>query len=91
MMASTETKREIMKKVQLSLIALLGIVLVGVALYYWLTPAGSLLHFVPGYTVGSKEVHFKHGLAALLLAAGCGLWLWFATAKKPATETPEQQ
>jgi hypothetical protein len=63
----------------------LGVIFVGLAIYYWVTPAGSLPHFFPGYQSGSTHVHLKHGLAALILAVGCGILAWFSLGKKPAT------
>lgn len=74
-----------MKKLWITLLIIAAVVLVGVAIYYWVTPAGSLPHFVPGYIAGSHVKHFKHGLAALILAAGCAILAWFSSGKKEAT------
>ena len=74
-----------MKKPVVILLSILGIVFLGLAIYYWVTPAGSLPHSFPGYQAGSKHVHLKHGLAELLLALGCGVLAWFATGKKSGT------
>lgn len=63
-------------------LGLLAVVFVALAVYYFVTPAESLLHFLPGYEAGVTAHHSKHGLAALVLAAGCGVLLWFSTAKK---------
>jgi len=62
--------------------AVLGVVFVILAVVYWTTPAGSLPVFFPGYAVGSAVVHFKHGLASLILGIACLILAWFGTAKK---------
>jgi hypothetical protein len=73
-----------MKKPLVTLFAILGVLFVGLAIYYWVTPAGSLPHSLPGYQVGSTHAHLKHGLAALILGAGCGIAAWFSLGKKTA-------
>jgi hypothetical protein len=47
---------------------LLGLVFVVLAVVYWLTPAGSLPAFLPGFEAGSDQIHLKHGLGALIVA-----------------------
>jgi hypothetical protein len=54
------------------LLIIVGVALVALAIYYWVTPAGSLPSFFPGHLVGSAHKHVKHGVLALVLAA---LWL----------------
>jgi hypothetical protein len=70
------------KKLQVWGGAVLGIVFVALAVVYWTTPAGSLPTFFPGYAAGSVVVHFKHGLASIILGAACLIFAWFGTAKK---------
>ena len=48
----------------------IGLVFIAVALVYWLTPAGGLPSFLPGYETGSDHVHLTHALAALIVALG---------------------
>ena len=60
----------------------LGIAFVGLAAFYWLTPAGSLPTYLPGFEAGSDHIHFKHGLAALILGLGLFVFAWFKSAKK---------
>ena len=50
------------------IIGAIGLAFVGVALVYWLTPAGGLPSFLPGFQAGSDNVHIKHALGALLIA-----------------------
>lgn len=61
---------------------LVGLLLVVVALVYWMSPAGSLPHFFPGFTAGSAQRHVKHGLASLIVALGLFAYAWFQTGKK---------
>jgi hypothetical protein len=50
------------------ILGIIGIVFIGVALVYWLTPAGGLPSFLPGFDAGSDHFHLTHALAALMLA-----------------------
>jgi uncharacterized membrane protein YdjX (TVP38/TMEM64 family) len=74
-----------MKKPLVIVFVILGLVFLGLAVYYWVTPAGSLPHSFPGYQAGSVHKHLKHGAAALLLGLGCGVIAWFAMGKKPTS------
>ena len=47
---------------------IIGIVLIGVALVYWLTPAGGLPSFLPGFEAASDHVHLTHALGSLVIA-----------------------
>ena len=81
------------KKLLIAALAVLAVIFVGLAVYYAMTPAGSLPHLLPGYQAGSTHTHLKHALAAFILAVGCGLLIWFATGKKAASvpaDTPKQ-
>jgi hypothetical protein len=59
---------------------LVGLFFMAVAALYWITPAGDLPAFVPGYIQGSEERHFTHGLGMLVIGltafALAGLRLW---------------
>jgi hypothetical protein len=57
----------------------LGVLLLIVAAIYWIDDAGSLPSFFPGHEAGSTHVHFKHGLAAAILAIACFVFAWFQT------------
>jgi hypothetical protein len=54
-----------------------GLVLVVIAIIYWVEPAGSLPSFFPGHETGSSHHHIKHGIAAFVLALGCFAFAWF--------------
>jgi hypothetical protein len=66
----------------------LGVVLLVVAVIYFVTPAHSLPSFFPGHvSTGSAEAnhhHSKHGIAALIVALGCFVFAWFQTGPKTA-------
>jgi hypothetical protein len=57
----------------------LGIVLIAIAIIYWVSTASSLPSFFPGHQAGSSTHHFKHGLAAFLLGLACFVFAWFQT------------
>jgi hypothetical protein len=60
----------------------LGVICIACAALYWLVPAGSLPQLMPGFEAGSVHIHFKHGLAALILGLGLFAFVWFQTGKK---------
>jgi Na+/H+ antiporter NhaD/arsenite permease-like protein len=72
---------------------ILGVVLVVVAIVYFVTPEHSLPSFFPGHAaVGSSEAnhhHTKHGLAALIVALACFAFAWFQTGPKARATGPD--
>jgi hypothetical protein len=58
---------------------LLGIVLIVIAIVYFVSTAGDLPSFFPGHSAGSTTHHVKHGIAALLLGVACFVLAWFQT------------
>ncbi|HWU39181.1 MAG TPA: hypothetical protein VN203_16175 [Candidatus Acidoferrum sp.] len=58
----------------------LGLLCLGLAIYYFVTPAGSLASFVPGHDAGSTHNHTEHGLALLGVAVVCWIGAWLTTA-----------
>ena len=59
------------------ILTVLGLVLIVVAVVYFVMPADQLPSFMPGHEAGVARVHMKHGLVSgvagvVLLAAG-----WF--------------
>jgi hypothetical protein len=56
---------------------ILGVILVVIALVYWVEPAKSLPGFFPGHEAGSSHHHVKHGIAAFLLGLACFVFAWF--------------
>ena len=56
-----------------------GVVLLVVAIVYFVDPAKSLPSFFPGHQSGSSHHHAKHGIAALVVGLGCFVFAWFQT------------
>ncbi len=46
----------------------LGLLCAVIAVMYFVTQAGSLPSFLPGYAAGSTAIHVKHGVAAAVAA-----------------------
>jgi hypothetical protein len=63
-------------------LVVLGIAFIAVAIYYWVTPAGSLPSFFPGHLAGSMHKHIKHGVASLIVGVLCLLGAWMLSGKK---------
>jgi hypothetical protein len=61
---------------------ILGIIFLALAVMYFVEPAKSLPSFIPGHQSGSSHHHVKHGIAALVLAAGSFIFAWFQTGTK---------
>ncbi len=70
------------KKLFSTIAIILGIIFIILAIYYWVTPAGSLASYIPGFESGSTTVHIKHGLASFILALGLFAYAWFKGGKK---------
>ena len=67
------------------LAVLAGIVLIAIAVIYWVEPAKSLPGFFPGHEAGSAHHHVKHGIAAFLVGLACLVFAWFQTGgERPA-------
>ena len=61
-----------------------GLLLVALAVLYWVDPAKSLPSFIPGHEAGSNHHHVKHGIAAFLLGLACLVFAWFQTGENRA-------
>src|SRR5438046_3326963 len=59
------------------LAVVVGVVLIVIAVIYWIEPASSLPSFFPGHEAGSSHHHVKHGVAALIVALACFVFAWF--------------
>ena len=66
-------------RILMIVLIVLGVLFVAVAIYYWVTPAGSLPSFFPGHDAGSTHHHTKHGLAMLGVAVVCWIGAWMTT------------
>jgi uncharacterized membrane protein HdeD (DUF308 family) len=82
-MSSTTTRKLIVPAI------VLGVVLVIVAIIYFVEPAHSLPSFFPGHVSASSAEadhhHTKHGIAALVVALACFAFAWFQTGPKTAS------
>jgi 1,4-dihydroxy-2-naphthoate octaprenyltransferase len=57
----------------------IGLVLIAIAIVYWVEPAKSLPSFFPGHQAGSNHHHTKHGIASFLVGLACLVFAWFNT------------
>jgi hypothetical protein len=64
----------------------LGVLLLVVAVVYWVDSADALPSFFPGHAAGSSHHHIKHGIAAAILAAGCFTFAWFQSGPSAPTD-----
>ncbi len=62
-----------------SLAVIVGLLLVALAILYWVEPAKSLPSFVPGHEAGSGHHHVKHGIASFLVGLALLVYAWFQT------------
>jgi uncharacterized membrane protein HdeD (DUF308 family) len=71
---------------------ILGILLIVVAVIYFVEPQHSLPSFFPGHSSASDPEaghhHTKHGIAALVVALACFAFAWFQTGPKTRTDAP---
>jgi hypothetical protein len=58
---------------------LLGLVLIVIAIIYWVSTASGLPSFFPGHQAGSSTHHVKHGIAAFMLGLASLAFAWFQT------------
>jgi hypothetical protein len=68
-----------------ALAILVGLVLIVIAVIYWVEPAKSLPGFFPGHQAGSAHHHAKHGIAAFLVGLACFAFAWFRSGPKRST------
>ena len=68
---------------------ILGVIFLVIAIVYWTTDAGSLPSFFPGHESGSTHIHFKHGLAAAVVAAACFVFALFQTGGDPGQRSTQ--
>lgn len=70
----------------------LGIVLIVVAVIYFVQPEHSLPSFFPGHasatSAEANHHHTKHGIAALVVALGLFAFAWFQTGPKTGSAGP---
>ena len=69
-------------RILMILLIIIGVAFIALAIYYWVTPAGSLPSYVPGYLAGSAHKHVKHGVAALVVGILCFMGAWMLSARE---------
>ena len=67
-------------------VAILGVLMIVVAIIYFVQPEHSLPSFFPGHSSATdpeaNHHHTKHGIAALVVALACFAFAWFQTGPK---------
>ena len=67
----------------------LGVLMIVVAVIYFVTPEHSLPSFFPGHSSASSAEanhhHTKHGIAAVVVALACFAFAWFQTGPKTSS------
>jgi 1,4-dihydroxy-2-naphthoate octaprenyltransferase len=76
------------RKLLATVALVVGIVLIAIAVVYWVEPAKSLPGFFPGHQAGSSHHHVKHGIAAFLVGLACLVFAWFNTGGERARRMP---
>jgi O-antigen/teichoic acid export membrane protein len=67
-----------------------GVVLLALAVLYWVEPASSLPAFIPGHEAGSSHHHIKHGIGALFVGLALLVFGWFQTGGDKGTDRPKR-
>lgn len=65
-----------------AVLGIIGLILVVVAVLYFVQPAHKLPSFFPGHTAHGTKARTKHGIAAAVVAALVLIGAWFSTARK---------
>jgi uncharacterized RDD family membrane protein YckC len=65
-----------------------GVLLLVVAVIYFVDSASSLPSFFPGHQSGSTHHHVKHGVAALVVGLALLAFAWFQTGPTQPRRTP---
>jgi len=79
------------RRMYLVLLVVIGVALIALGIYYWVTPAGSLPSFFPGHLAGSAHKHVKHGLVALVVGIASFLGAWMLSGKQGESLSPPPQ
>ena len=72
---------------------ILGVVMIVIAVIYFVEPQHSLPSFFPGSSSASDPEaghhHTKHGIAALVVALGSFAFAWFQSGPKSSSAAPQ--
>jgi hypothetical protein len=75
--STNSRKVHCMKTVFVLVAVVVGLVFLGLAALYWLTPAGELPAFLPGFREGATDIHVKHALGSLIIGLAALALAWF--------------
>jgi hypothetical protein len=67
-----------------AVLAVLGLLLIVVAVIYFAEPADKLPAFFPGHAAHVTRAHVKHGVAALVVGLVALAGAWFSSGRKRA-------
>ncbi len=56
-----------------------GVLLLVLAVVYWVKTANGLPAWIPGHEAGSTHHHVKHGIAAMFVGMALLVFAWFRT------------
>ena len=73
-----------MKSLLVSVAVVLGLIFLALAALYWLTPAGGLPAFLPGFRAGSTAIHVKHAAGMLVVGFTLLAVAWFGSRRASA-------
>ncbi len=73
-----------MKSLLVSVAVVLGLIFLALAALYWLTPAGGLPAFLPGFRAGSTAIHVKHAAGMLVVGFALLAVAWFGSRRASA-------
>jgi hypothetical protein len=76
------------RKALVAACVVVGLLLIAIAVVYWIEPAKSLPGFFPGHEKGSTHHHVKHGIAALVLGLALLVLAWFQSGTGRRRPTP---
>ncbi len=70
-------------------VVILGVLMLVIAVVYFVTPEHSLPSFFPGHSSASSPEanhhHTKHGIAAVVVALACFAFAWFQTGPRTSS------
>jgi hypothetical protein len=69
--------------------AVVGVLLIVVAIVYWVQTADALPSWMPGHEDGSSHHHVKHGIAAFFVGIALLVYAWFQTGSGRADRPAE--
>ena len=78
------------KKLIVIVCVIVGLLFIGLAVVYFITPANALPQFLPGYSAQLTKHHLTHAIASLCLGILAFVVAWFQTGKKSSHKSEQQ-